>query len=247
MTTADLLRDALIEIGVQDPIETVEPNAQSLALLRYNSILDQWNAQALAVYTVTFPTFSTVSGLNPHTIGPTTGTFVVTQRPVSILAANRILSSGTSLAKIPITVRDKDWYFANAVPNIQSGIPTDLYYSPSWENGSIYFWPVPNAVFTVELEVRLVLSQVTEADIGATVTWPPGYQRALMLTLAEDLVTPFTVPMPPKLEGLAREARGVIFANNNALVRIQTRQSGMPGGSGRGGGFNFRTGTGGGR
>ena len=244
MTWADVIRDALIEISAQDPLDPVEPQIQSLALLRLNGILGLWNARGETSYTATFPTYTTTASLSPHTIGPTGATWSATQRPVEILAANRIYSSGTGLVRTPIRVRDAAWWFSQqSVPNIETNIPTDLYYSPTWPNGSIYFWPVPSAVFTIELKVRLLLAAIAEADISTDVALPFGYDAAIRATLAEDLVTPMTVPMPPELRRKASEARAVIFAVNSGPVHIRTRQSGMPGGASDGASFNWRSRT----
>lgn len=247
MTVEDLLLDALVEIGVQDPIDPVNSDYQTLALRRVNAILDLWNAQQEATYNVTFPTFTLTPLLSPHTIGPSGATFTVTgNRPMAIIGANLQIGNGTSLVNIPINIRDDAWWLAQPVPNIQSGIPTDLYYSADWPNGSLYFWPVPNTAYGVQLEVRQVLAALA---LGTTFTMPPGYQRALTLTLAEDLATPFSVPMPPALPLKARMARAAVFGSNtnNTPVRIQTLQAGMPGSGTLGSGFNWLSGRGGGR
>lgn len=250
MTWQDLIRDAVIEIGVQDPIEPVGPNELALGLLRLNGIIGLWNARGETSYAATFPTYTTTASLNPHTIGPDSATWSATQRPVEILAANRIESSGTGLVRIPITIRDQVWWFSQqAVPNIETGIPTDLYYNPTYLNGSVYLWPVPDSAYTVEFLVRLLLSPIAEADLGTDVELPFGYDAALRYTLAQDLATPLTVPMPQDLPRKASEARAVIFAVNNGPVRIRTRQSGVPGGARDGSSFNWmsRTFTGSGR
>jgi hypothetical protein len=242
-TWSDLIRDALIEIGVQDPIETVDPNMQSLGLLRLNSILNQWNAKGEASYTATFPTYTTTASLSPHTIGPTSATWSATQRPVDILGANRVLSSGTGLVRIPIAIRDAVWWFSQlSAPNIETGIPTDLYYAPTFPNGSIYFWPVPSEAYTVALMVRLILGDaLDEDDLGTDIALPPGYYRAISLSLAEDLVTPLTVPMPQQLPSKATQARAVIFGVNTVSTRIRTRQSGVPRGAPSGATFNWHS------
>lgn len=244
MTVNDLLRDALLEIAVVDPIDPVDSDIQTLALTRVNSILDQWNAKQIATYVLPFTDVTLTPNLNPHTIGPSAATFTVTQRPVALLGANILLNSGTTLVKVPVHLRDNRWWLKQPVPNVTSSIPTDLYYEPDWPNGSLYFWPTPTVAYGFEFEARFVLAALA---LGATFTMPPGYQRALTLTLAEDLATPLTVPMPIELPGKARMARADIFSNNNAPQRIATRQAGMPGGSSSSGGFNWRTGQGGGR
>lgn len=240
-STADLIRDSLLELAVQDPIDPTDPALLSLGLTRFNGIVDLWNAQKIASYNVTFPTFSTTSGLSPHTIGPTGATWTVTQRPVAIIGANLRIGSGQTLTRLPITIRDEAWWLAQAAPNIQSGVPTDLYYAPSWGNGSVYLWPVPNAVLTIELEVRLVLSQIAASAITADLSLPQGYSRALMLTLAEDLAGPLSQPWTPTHAQKKQQACSAVFANNNLPMRIRTRDSGMP--SGRPSAFNWRSRT----
>lgn len=253
MTHADLLRDALVEIAAIDPIDPTPPELLTLALTRYNSILNQRNAQQMAVYAILFPTFTTTSGLSPHTIGVTANspTWTVTgNRPVDVIGVNQQQSSGVNLVNIgPLTKRDRAWWLAQPVPNIQTGVPTDFYYEPTWPNGSMYLWPVPDAAYTVQLEVRVVLDEVAEADVTNDFSLPPGYQRDLTMTLAEDLCGPLSIPMPPSLTVKAREARAIVQANNNPPLRIATWDFGMPGGpvGTAGGGYSWQSGRGGGR
>lgn len=248
MTFAELFRDSLLELGAIDPLDDVPAELQELARVRYNGIINQRNARQAWAYAITFPTYTTTGGLSPHTIGPS-GTWTVTSRPVEVLGANQQINSGTSLVNIgPLNLRDREWWLRQAVPNIQSGVPTDLYYEPTWPNGSLYFWPVPNAAYVVQLELRTILSEIVVADVTTDFSLPPGYQRDLTLTLAEDLCGPLTLPVPGSLTKKAQEARGITQSNNNPPVRIRTRQSGMPGGlAGSSGGFNWRSGKGSGR
>jgi hypothetical protein len=253
VTHAELIRDSLLEIAAIDPIDPTPPDLQTLGLTRYNSILNQRNAARMSVYATLFPTFTTTSGLSPHTIGLTANspTWTVTgNRPVDIDGANMQQGSGVSLLNIgPLVKRDRAWWLANALPQLQSGIPTDFYYEPTWPNGSVYLWPVPNAAITMQLELRVVLLEVAEADITNDFSLPPGYQRDLTLTLAEDLCGPLSVPMPAHLPIKAREARAIVQGNNNPPLRIATWDFGMPGApSGNDGyGFNYLTGKGAGR
>ncbi len=245
MTFGDAIRDALLELGAVDPTDDVPPEIQALGVTRGNAILDQWNAEQQATYNVTFSSGLVFTPLlSPHTIGPTGATFTVSKRPVRILGANVQLSSGTSLVNVPIRIRDDAWWLKQPVPNLQQTYPTDLYYSPDYPNGALYFWPTPTVAYGVQLEVAYILGSLVPSD---TFTFPPGYQRAFTTTLAEDLAGPLTIPLPPGLAEKARKARGIIFANNNDPVRIRTWDAGMPGGSTNGGGYSWRSGVGGGR
>ena len=237
-TGADLVRASLLEIGVVDPIETVTSELQTLGLEKVNRIINDWNADHGATYVEEFASHTLTPSLNPHTIG-SSGTFTVSQRPVSIEFANIVVSG----IRYPVSIEDAEWYANMPDRTVETSIPTNLYYAPGWPNGSLYLYPIPDAANSLELWTRAVLSALTASG---TVTLPPGYENALMLTLAESLTNPLSVSVPPLLAQQAREARGRVWANNITSPRIATRDSGVPS-SGAAGGFNWETGTGGGR
>lgn len=236
LTWADIVTDALRELGVLNAADPASGEDAVLGLLRANKILDNWNATQQAVYAQIFTPYTTTPALSPHTIGPT-GTFVVATRPQAIESAAIVLNGVT----IPITPdRDRDWYSALPLPDLAGSIITDLYYEPSWPNGSLYFWPVPSAALSIVLQTRVLLAEV---DLADTFTLPPGYQDALTLTLAEDLAAPFRVAVSPITQQHAREARARIFGNNVRPVRIRTQDAGMPSGGSKRGTFNYLTGV----
>lgn len=234
ITWADIIDDALRELGVLNATDPASGPDAVLGLLRANKILDNWNAEGQAVYAQAFTPYTTTGALSPHTIGPT-GTFVVATRPQAIESAAIVLNGVT----IPITIRDRDWYAALLLPDLAGSIITDLNYEPSWPNGALKFWPVPSAAVSVVLQTRVLLAAVVASD---TFTLPPGYQDALTLTLAEDLAAPMRVAVSPITQQHAREARARIFGNNVRPIRITTQDSGMSQGSRRST-FNYLTGT----
>lgn len=229
----------MLEIGVVDPLEAVTAELQALGLDKVNRIINDWNADHGATYVEEFASHTLTPSLNPHTIGTSSATFSVTQRPVSIEFANIVISG----VRYPVAIHDAAWYANLPDRTVTTAIPTDLYYATGWPNGSLYLYPVPSTAYALELWTRAVLSALTAAG---NVALPPGYENALVLTLAESLTSPLTVPVPPLLAQQARDARGRVWANNITVPRLHTRDSGMPS-SGSGGGFNWRTGTGAGR
>jgi hypothetical protein len=232
-TAADIGTDALREIGVLNSVDPPSGEDAALALNKLNRLLDNWNADRGLVYADTIVSNVLTPALNPHTIGPTGATWIVTQRPVSISAAN-IVSGGV---RSTVNIRDAAWWVSQPDQTYSADRPSDLYYEPAWPNGKIYLLGVPGAAYTLELLIRVVLAQLALAD---TFTLPPGYKDAITLTLAEDLVGPMRVPIPPLLPGKAKEARARIFGANLQTPRLQTRDSGMPGG--RRSTFNYESG-----
>jgi hypothetical protein len=232
MTGLDLLKAAYQEVNILGAGEELTPEDAEFGLGKLNRLWDNWNADRQATYAEILTTFALTPALSPHTIGPL-GTFVVTQRPVTIEGMNLVVAG----VKTPIALRDQAWYASLSQPSLQSAPPTDCYYEPNWPLGKLYFYPVPSAAASVELLTRQVLAAFTQVLVF---TLPPGYLDAIVLTLAEDLAPAYPgAVVTPKLEKNATAARARIFANNQGAPRLVTRDAGVPGG---GGWFDYRTG-----
>ena len=219
----ELIEPALMEIGVLAAGESASAADADFSLGKLNRILDNWNAERAAVYadqylSYTFDTGGTV----PQTIGPSSATYSTSQRPVSIEFANVVLDDDV---RVPIAIWDRLAYDEQTTPSTTSTFPLAVYYNPSWPNGQLYWWPIPTTAYGLELQVRIVLSSLSLDD---SVSYPPGYKDALILTLAEDLCAAFGRPIPPQLPTMAAKARGRIFANNDQTPRIATQDAGMP-------------------
>lgn len=233
MTGRDLVTDAFYEVNILGAGEVLTPEDLAFGLGKLNRILDSWNAKHEAAYCDVFSTFTLTPALSPHTIGPA-GTFVVTQRPVSIEGISLIVS-GT---KTPIWIRDQAWYRSLSVPTLTGATPTDCFYEKDWPAGKLFFYPVPTAASQVELQIRTLLTAFTENTVFAL---PPGYQDALTLTLAESLSSGYPgAVVTGKLSLDATAARALIFGNNTTIPRLMTRDAGMPSRAGQT--FDYRTG-----
>ncbi len=153
--------------------------------------------------------------------------------------ANVILTNVNPTVSNPIAIHDYQWWMSLSVRDITTTFPTDLYYEPSWPDGILHFWPVPNTDYGLQLITRLVLADVS---INDAINLPPGYHNALMLTLAEDTASSFGQSVAPKIEQKAIEARARIFRNNDFHPRISTQDAGMPSNHRNRATFNYKTG-----
>jgi hypothetical protein len=232
-TIRQICSDALIEIGVVAAGETLKAEDAEFVKGKLHRLLDNWNAERAAVYADQLTTHTLTPNLQPHTIGPSTATFTVTQRPVEIVAANLIVDD----VRYPLEVSNRfgDWQ-AIISKETESDYPTDLVYRANWPNGSIYLWPEPSAAVTLELLTRVVLSKPALAD---DFDMPPGYQDAVTLTLAEESADSYGKEIGPKLANGARRARARIFGNNDQTPTGSTVDVGMGQGSGA---WDWRTG-----
>jgi hypothetical protein len=236
-TTRDLLTETYQDLTILSVGESLSAEQSAFGLLKLVRLFDNWNAERAGVYANRIATHTLTPSLNPHTIGPSTATFTVTQRPVSIDAASLVQTGGSLDVNVPMRIRNAQWYAALTVPDVSTDIPSDLWYNPTWPNGELYLYPVPAAAYGIQLLTRIVLADLALDD---DVSLPPGYRDAVILTLGEmiALTYPPAVPSPEA----AALARARIFANNDVIPDLVTRDSGTP--TQRGGRwFDYLSGT----
>lgn len=237
---SQICTDALTEIRVARAGDVVSPDDMTFAFNKLLRLIDRWNAEANASFTTVFTAYTPIPLHQPHTLGPT-GDWVVAQRPLQIAGANLILpaTGNSGPIRVPLAVRDDQWWLNNTTQGIATSIPTDLYYSPDWPNGSVYLWPIPTMTYQIEL--------MTDGLFGVllltTAFWMPyGYRDAITLTLAEECAAAFGQAAAASTIQSAREARALIFGRNQHAPNIRTRDAGMPSGGSFRGRFNYLTG-----
>jgi hypothetical protein len=224
-TWIEVITDALVEIGVYDIGESISPEHLTWCVSRANRIIDSWAARKIYAYNVDFLEFTLTANHQPHLIGPgLVAPDFNAPRPVRLENAALILTNSDPVVDIPLNLRDDDWWANKRVKNLKSSIPTDLYYSPSNPNGSLFLWPVPNTAYGLRLEAWVSLGLIT--DPTAQFVAPYGYELAFMLTLAEEACGPMARTLPADLVGKAVRARTAIQRNNDLSPRITTSEPG---------------------
>ncbi len=211
-TVLSIVTQALQEIGAYGQGETLSAYNAQVCLLRFQNQLDAWQADALTLAVNAQLTFTIPSGVLNFTIGPTGD--IVAQRPVYIEAMNYVVPGSAPEVETVMAPMNDDQFNALSIKELSSSLPTQYYYNTSFTlpNGVMFVWPTP----TQDVKVYVYAKQgpAVPAALSSSVTGPAGYQDAFMYQLALRLCTPFAMPVPPLLPGLAAEAYAKIKRAN---------------------------------
>lgn len=180
--------------------------AEALDVL--NSWLDSLNTNRGNIYTVSIRQWPTVANQQTYTIGQDpTGTLAANwdgPRPVKITGANLLLPT-TPVVRRPIRILTDDEWRAIRLQEVYT-YPASLYNDGAHPLSTIYFKPIPDGVYQVEMFTWLAL--VGFVGLDDVVVLPPGYQRALEYNLGAELHAryPDSKLTPRQVERLYSEA-----------------------------------------
>lgn len=174
-TVATLITDSLIEIGVQDPGESVASNLSSYAIRTINRLFDRVNLSRAAVYTYSRQEFALTAGDASYTFGPS-GDFNSTNdgriRKAGLLRTDT--NTETEIQLIDYRA------YADLVDRASSGVPLYLYDSRTAPINTLAFWPTPdNTYYKVVLYTDYEMPQVSALSDTLVI---PGAMEELMLT-----------------------------------------------------------------
>lgn len=207
-TAQDIVTRSLRMIGFLGMGETPAAENSEDALDVLNGMLDAWSMDRLFVYNVNFAVYALTGSQQSYTIGESGTPDFSAVRPNKIENANIVITSQSPNVRRPLYLMDDDDWASITVRALPSPtLPTSLYYSKDYPNGTLYFWPTPQAGLSVELETWVQVSQF--AALTDSFSFPPGYYEAVYQNLALRLCTPeygMTAP-PPSIDELARNSR----------------------------------------
>lgn len=208
MTTAtDIVKRSLRLARVLGAGETPSADELSDALLSLNAMLDSWQIQNLYVYSLDETTNALAPGTSALTIGPT-GTMVMDPRPSNLAGSTYIRSNGQDYGLTMISEAEYD-----AIVNKAVSGPWPSY--GAWVNavpdGTLKLWPVANGSVTLVLKSW---TRLPSFEAGDVFTLPPGYERAIAYSLAEEIAPEYGANILPGVAVIAKSARDAIKFRN---------------------------------
>jgi len=215
VTANDLITRSMKSLQSLGGSEVPSATEANDGLTALNAMLDSWSNEGLISYQNQEQSFPLVVGQNQYTIG--TGGQINVTRPLEITQAY-VQDSGSNNFVMQILPRDKWNMIGNRGTGITSQIPDTLFYDPQFPLGVINIFPTPLLGYTVFFDSSL--QQVTFSTLTATLTMPPGYERAMVYNLAVEISSMFGIPIPQVAPGaknvgqLAAESLGNIKRTN---------------------------------
>src|ERR1035437_1568721 len=116
-TVYSIIADALMEIGVLAPGETMSASDAALGLLRFQHQIDSWAADRLTLSVQSRTTFPLLSGSTVVTIGAS-GADVTMDRPMWINTLAYLIPGTSPGVEVPIGLMDEDAYAAISIKSL---------------------------------------------------------------------------------------------------------------------------------
>lgn len=202
MTTGlDLITSAFRKAGILTKSETPASDEAVDALETLNELLSSWsNESILCVSRTEESPYTLTPNDGEYTIG--TGANINTARPIRIVSGfTRSGSIDTPLD--PIT----DEAYAAIADKAAQGTPRFINYDNANPTAKIKLWPLPATADALYLVTE---KEITELTLAGTVTFAPGWKRAVVHNLAVELAPEYGVEIPASVERIAKESKGSI-------------------------------------
>lgn len=219
------LRKAAITLG---PQRTPSPAQFQDAIEEINRLIGSLNCDRLFIYDEDILTFPLQAGKKIYTIGvDPTGVLPAADFPVpapiaGISEAVYIYSptAGTPL-RYPLALLTSQMWSKIRVQDIANTIPQAIYYDRGYPIGNLYIYGQPQGG---SLELYLWHRIPYAVSLADVVTFPPGYEDALVLNLAVRLVTHF--PLAPNVP---RQVDPNLYAQaRESMMRLESINAPMP-------------------
>jgi hypothetical protein len=249
MTVSDLITRSMRLLGALNIGDQPTAAEAQNALTALNALADAWALERLLLYTTGRNLYNLAPNQQVYQIGPL-GPDWIAPRPLSLEGAGLIISSSdpTQVLEVPLEVlrTDRDWQMLR-VKGITSTLPTKLYYDHGFStgagnlgSGNIALWPVPTQANQIALYTPTAISQFT--GLTQTISLPPGYNRALVYSLAIEMAPEFDRQPSEVIVAVAERALDNLKRTNLQLNRLRCDPALTGAGRGWSRGWNWQIG-----
>jgi hypothetical protein len=213
MTGNDLIASALRLCGVLAAGESADADMGPDCLVVLNQLIDSWNAERLAIYSIASTIFTPAALKQVYQVG-VGGDFNIPRPPRIDRYSVISLQNAAEPLELPLdSLTEAEWQ-GIPVKNISSNLPRCVYNDNAYPLMNLNLWPIPSQ------QVQFALyfwNQLTQWPTLATdQQFPPGYLRGIRYNLAVDLAAEFggDPTQMPLVMKIAQESKAMIKSLN---------------------------------
>jgi hypothetical protein len=200
---SELVYDALYACQAAGEAESISADDAAVVLRRLIRLLDSWSNVKAMCFANTTDSTTTAAG----TASYATTLFTTLGRPIAIDAAY-VRQSGTDFGLDIITA--EQW---TVIPyKAARGMPQVLWYDSAYPTGTVNLYPTPDAAYTLYVQARKPLTSAL--TLATSISLPPGYEKAIVDTLAVDIAPTFERPVTEAMMVASRAAEYVLRTTN---------------------------------
>lgn len=218
MTANDLISSSLRLIGVLASGESPSAAEANDGLTILNQMLDAWNTERLAIFTVQRQVVVPAVLKQAYTVGAG-GDFSIPRPPRIERIGVISLTNAAQPLELPLEMLTDAGWQAIPVKNISSSLPLKVWNDLGFPLMTLSFWPIPSVQVNFALYTWTALTQFP--DLVTDETFPPGYLKALRYNLAVDLAPEFGREVPPAVAAQAIAAKAAIKGLNIPLLDLR--------------------------
>jgi len=200
-TARTIITKAMKKAGILFKSETPDDDEVDDALDELNDILEEWSTDSMLAYARSWETFTLTGGDGEYTIG--TGGDFNTSKPVTVVSA--YIRQDTTDHTLDIV---SDEVYNTFIPQKSTqGLPYFLNFDNNYALSKIRLYPVPSTTYSLFL---LTEKPLTSLAVDDTVTFPVGWNRALIYNLAVALASEYGQEVSPRVDAIARSSKASI-------------------------------------
>ena len=224
MTTAiQMITRSMRLVGAIGKGEAPDDDEAADGLTSLNSMLPSWSIERLYAYYVVEESFPLTSATS-YTMGP--GGDFDTVRPTRIEDANFIrYGSGSSAYDLHLQLLNFEAYASIIAKGITSNVGQYMYVDMQNPLAVIKFVPIPTGSGGV-LHIFSWKQLQTFSTLTDVLALPPGYERAIVFSLAEEIAGEYGLPVPPQVSAIALKSRANL-KRINAPSPVMRSEAGM--------------------
>lgn len=215
MTGRELVTASLRLLGAVAPGEAISASEADEGLAAINRMIDSWSNERLMTFTRVREEFSLVSGTQSYTMG--SGGDFDTTRPQKIDDASIEVQSSTPSEHMMKIVTLEEWARIQ-IKDTSSDIPHYLYPEYGASLVTLQLYPKPSATNKVVLYSWKPLSAIT---LNGNLTFPPGYERALVYNGAQELAPEYGRPLSSNIVAIAADSKAALKRMNHVSRFLQ--------------------------